>query len=149
MKFPLSLLCAALVTVSGWAQSAAGGATKPAAGAAKKEAPAKIEGIEVARASGGFLGVVVVGNNFKISFYDDKKKPVQADVVRALLRWDPKNTSGWEHAVLNPTADLKALTGPKIVRPPYNFKLFITLMKEAADSPEPVVGETFVIDFRA
>lgn len=146
MKFLLSLLCAALVTVSFGAPTPAGGAPKDSA---KKEAPAKIEGVEVARAAGGFLGVALVGTNFKISFYDDKKKPVPADVTQALVRWDPKGKSGREQAMLNVTADQKALTGPKVVHPPYTFKLFITLLKPSAESADPVASETYTIDFRA
>ena len=112
MKSLLSLLCAALVTTSVWAPSAVGSAAYPKPDAAKKEEQPKIEGMEVARSGGGFMGVAMVGLNFKISFYDDKKKPVQADVVRALMRWDPKTKSGgWEQAVLSPTSDGKALTG--------------------------------------
>jgi hypothetical protein len=149
MKFLLPLLFAALVTVSSGAPAPAGGATKAPKDSAKKEEPAKIEGVEVARASGGFLGVTIVGNNFKISFYNDKKKPVPADVDRAIVRWDPKGKVGREQAVLNPTGDGKALTGPKVVHPPYTFKLFITLLKDTPGSAEPVAGETFTIDFRA
>jgi len=149
MKLVLSLLCASLVTVSAWAQSSAGGAAKSAPSAGKKAEPVKIEGIEVARSVGGFLGVAVVGGNFKISFYDENKKPVRGDVVRAMLRWDPKGKLGREQAVLNPTGDGKALVSPKVVHPPYAFKLIITLMKVTAESAEPVAAETYVIDFRA
>lgn len=134
----------------GWAQ--AGGTPKapapkaPAAKAVKKEEPPpKIEGIEVAR-PGGFLGVQVVDGKFRVSFYDAKKKPVAPNVARAMLRWDPKGKTGQDRAVLTPGGGPNSLASDKYVRPPYNFKLFITLMKEGADEAAP--AESYVIDFR-
>jgi hypothetical protein len=38
------------------------------------------------------------------------------------------------------------LTSDKYVRAPYNFKLFITLLKDGAE--EAGAGESFTIDFR-
>lgn len=112
----------------------------------KKEEP-KIKGVVVPRGERGFLGVEMVEGTFKIAFYDAKKKPVEPDVTRAALRWDPKYKVGQERLVLNLDADGKSLSSPRIIRPPYNFKLFITLIKEATAKEEPV-GETHVIDFR-
>ncbi len=123
--------------------------TTPAASAAKKkeEPPAKIEGTTIPRGK-KFLGIQIVNGTFKLSFYDEKKKPVTADAARAVLRWDPKYKVGKERLLLSPSEDGKSLTSPKTVRPPYNFKLFITLLNDATDAEEPV-GETFVIDFQA
>lgn len=123
--------------------------------AAKREAPkaaepAKIEGIEVARGAAGFLGVAMVGNTFKITFYDAKKKPISADVARAVLRWDPKYKVGSERVVLNRTEDGKALASSRNIRPPHVFKLYITLIKDAGEGEAAEgAGETHVIDFRA
>lgn len=135
--------------------AAPGKATKAAAGAtadpktksAKKEDVPKIEGIEIPRGEKGFLGIQIAEATFKLSFYDAQKKPVKADVDRAALRWDPKYKVGEERVVLTPTADGKALTSQKNIRPPYNFKLFITLIRDAAEG-QPPVNETLVIDFR-
>lgn len=128
------------------ADAPAKGAAKKA-GAAEKAEPAKIEGMEVARGS-SYLGVAMVGGTFKISFYDAKKKPVAADVARALLRWDPKYKVGSERVMLNRSEDGMALASPRSIRPPYLFKLYITLLKDAAGGDD-AAGETFVIDFRA
>jgi hypothetical protein len=131
--------------------------TSPGAAKAKAEgkaAPAKkapeprIEGLEVPRGEAGYLGVAIVGGQFKITFYDKKKAPVVADVHRALLRWDPKYKQGQERVVLNLTEDGKALTAPKAIRPPYTFKLFITLMKKS-ETGEDKAAETYMIDYRA
>lgn len=122
-------------------------APKKTAEPKKKEEP-KIEGIVVSRGERGFLGVEIVGGTFKITFYDTKKKKTAPDVARAALRWDPKYKVGSERLVLNPDGDGKSLSSPKAIRPPYNFKLYITLIKEATDAQE-AAGETHVIDFRA
>ena len=113
----------------------------------KKEEP-KIEGVVVSRGERGFMGVELVGGAFKITFYDKKKKPVEPDVARAALRWDPKYKVGVERLVLNPTGDGKSLSNPKTIRGPHNFKLFITLIKEPAEQEDPT-SETHVIDFKA
>lgn len=120
-------------------------AKAPAAKTVKKEEPPKIEGITIPRGK-NFLGIQIVNGTFKLSFYDEKKKPIPADVPRAVLRWDPKYKVGKERLLLGPGEDGKSLTSPKNIRPPYNFKLYITLLKEALEAEDPA-GETFVIDF--
>ena len=113
----------------------------------KEEPPPKIEGMEIARGGDkGFLGVQIVNATFKINFYDAKKKPMAPDVARAALRWDPKYKIGEERVILNPAE--KALTSPRNIRPPYNFKLFITFFKEPAEGADAVVSENYTIDFR-
>lgn len=124
--------------------SPGGKAPKKGAAPAKGDAAAaKIEGIEIARAK-GFLGIQVANGGFKLSFYDEKKKPVAADLPRAMLRWDPKGKTGQERAVLTGSNGATFLASDKFVRPPYNFKLFITLTKEGSEEP----AESYVVDFR-
>lgn len=133
------------------AKAATPAATATKAPAKKAEAPPKIEGMEIARGTKGFLGLQLVGGTFKLSFYDMKKKPVAPDVARALLRWDPKGKVGQERLVLN--RDGMALSSPRPVKPPYVFKLFITLIPEGAatgaDNPDAApAGETIVVDYK-
>jgi hypothetical protein len=113
----------------------------------KEEPPAKIDGTTIPRGK-KFLGLQLVNGTFKLSFYDEKKKPVAADVTRAVLRWDPKYKVGKERLLLTLGEDGKSLSSQKAIRPPYQFKLFITLLKDATETEE-AVGETFVIDFSA
>ena len=115
-------------------------------GSAQAEEPAKIEGMEIPRGT-GFLGLQIVDSTFKLSFYDAEKKPVPPDVDRAALRWDPKYKVGEERVVLNLSADGKSLSSPKNIRPPYLFKVYMTLVREAAPGTPPV-NETMVVDFR-
>jgi len=136
------------------AKAPAAPAKKDAKKDGKKEEMGKIEGQEIARGEGRFLGLELVGGKFKLSFYNAKKKPVVPDVSRAVLRWDPKYKLGVERSVLVPSGN--ALVGDKFVRPPYNFNLTIVLLRDDAPAPTPAAdgttaepaGETFVIPFR-
>jgi len=120
---------------------------KPGAKAeAKKEEEAKISGQTIARANGTFLGLEVVGGNFKLSFYDKKKKAVAADMDRANFRWVIQGKADNERAVLVPAGDGKSMTAGKVVKPPFNFKVFITLVKGEGETAQT---ESFSIDFRA
>lgn len=124
----------------------------PAKADPKKAAEPKIDGVTVARPDGTFLGISLAGGTFKLSFYDKQKKKVKPDVPRAAARWNPSNKTGSDRIILNPSPDGQALIGNKPVRPPYVFKLYLTLLQ-----PEPVAGsasaeqavESYVIDFRA
>jgi hypothetical protein len=108
----------------------------------KKDEMGKIEGIEIARGS-GFMGIQLVSGTFKLSFYNAKKKPVAPDVDRAALRWKVNYQSLPENTVLNPDGGT-ALTSAKIVKPPYSFPLYITLIKgEGSDA----TTEIFNLDF--
>lgn len=120
----------------------AGSGTAVAPGA-KQEAEPKIEGIVLTRPKGGYLGLTLEGGGFKLSFYDAKKQPAKVDVVRGTAWW-PVNYSVYnERTVLNPDADGTALTSSKYVRPPYAFKLHLSLF--AVDGAD--ASESYVIDF--
>ena len=156
MKNPIALAGLLLLTVAlAPAQTAPAkknSAAKSPATAAKSvekkdEPPAKIEGVEIPRGEKGYLGIQVVGGNFKLSFYDAKKKPLAPDFTRAVLRWDPNYKVGKERAILAPGGGTNSLTSEKAIRPPYHFKLFITLTKDTTDG-EPAAGESYVVDFR-
>lgn len=109
---------------------------------AAEEEVAKIEGIEVARPDGRWLGLEVVGPTFRLSFYDADKKPESPDVARATARWDPINKTGNMRTVLNPAGN--SLVSPAVVRPPLLFKVYFTLL-----SAEGTVVEQQVIDLRS
>ena len=115
----------------------------PAAPEPVQQEDPNIEGIVMHRAKGGYLGLTLESSNFKLAFYDEKKQPVAADVTRATVRWVVHYTVFDEHAVLLPTADVMVLTSDKFVRPPYKFKLYLTLIVEGSAEPP----ENYVIDF--
>jgi hypothetical protein len=109
----------------------------------KPEKEPEIVGFVIPRAKGGFLGLTLENSNFKLAFYDEKKLPVPANVTLANMRWLVHYSVFDERAVLTPTADGMALTSTKFVRPPYLFKLFLTLIVE--DGTEP--PESYTIDY--
>ena len=110
--------------------------TANAADSTTQEEEGTIAGITIPRASGGFLGLEIVGGNFKLSFYNPKKKPVPVDVTRATARWDNKQKLGSDFTVLNAASDNMSLVGAKFVRPPYKFIVFLTLLNEAGEGVE-------------
>ena len=150
MKTFLVFLALLGLTLSMPAQQYPSGKAAPKAGAkdAKKDGKEepKIEGMEIPRANKTYLGLQIVDGAFKMTFYDKDKKPTPPDVARAALRWDAKYKLGQERIILNPGGGPNSLANPKPVRPPYTFKLFITLLKDGADGDNPV-GESFVVDF--
>jgi hypothetical protein len=115
----------------------------PAAPGAKPEEEPKIAGLVIPRAKGGLLGLTLENSNFTLAFYDANKLPIPADVTRAAARWPVHYSVDAEHTVLNPTADGMALTSTKFVRPPYVFKLYLTLIVEGSTEPP----ESYVIDY--
>ncbi len=118
--------------------------TKAKVEAKKQPEEPKIPGVTIARSNGTFLGLEVVGGNFKLSFYDAKKKPASVDVTRATARWpNPRSVTGPNHAVLNPSGN--ALVGNKTVLPPLNFTVFITLLQGEGDDAQTV--ESFSVPF--
>jgi hypothetical protein len=151
MKIFLSVLCSLTLAALLSAQTPAAKMPATPKGAdksgKKEEPPAKIEGMEIARGEAGFLGLQIADTTFKLSFYDAKKKPIAADVTRAVLRWNPKYQKNDERVVLERSDDGKSLTSPRTIRPPHNFKLYITLFKEPAPGTEAVAAENYVVDF--
>lgn len=105
----------------------------------------KIPGTTIPRANGTFLGLEVVGGNFKLSFYDKKKKLMPIDVTRATARWPNKKaaTAGDNRTVLNGSGT--ALVGAKPVVPPLVFNVYITLLQGEGDGAKAV--ETYVVPF--
>jgi hypothetical protein len=111
----------------------------------KKEPEPKIPGITIPRANGTFLGLEVVGGNFKLSFYDAKKKPAAPDVTRATARWpNPRSVTGPNRAVLNPSGN--ALVGNKVVLPPFTFSVHLVLLQGEGEAAAAV--ENYDVPYR-
>lgn len=108
-------------------------ATKPAA-AGEKAAVNVIEGVTIARPSGGFLGLQITSGKFVLSFYDAEKTKVAPDVPRAILRWPVQYQPQDERTMLTAGGDGTSLTSVKTVRPPHNFKVFISLFAEGGET---------------
>ncbi|HMD61846.1 MAG TPA: hypothetical protein VKG78_10455 [Opitutaceae bacterium] len=134
----------ALLAVSGLLMAAACSAASRPTPTPAEEAEGTISGTPVARSQGGgWLGVDVRDRTFKITFYNEKKKPVPADVTSAILRWPVHYQPNDERIELLPTDDPSVLASPYIVKGPLSFKLRITLLTAG----KPDAAEAYVIDF--
>jgi len=109
-----------------------------------QEKEGTIAGIPVARSQGGWLGVEVQSRTFKLTFYDEKKKPVAADATSAILRWWVHYQPNEERIQLLPTDDPSVLASPYVIKGPLSFKLYITLLNEG----KPDAAESYVVDFQ-
>jgi len=114
----------------------------PALASTAKEAEITLPGAVVTRANGGFLSLTVDGGHFKLSFYDAKKKPTAPDGVRATGRWTRLSTQDTDRGVFLPSGD-SAMSANTFVRPPYNLKVYLSLI-----GADDAVIESHVIDFR-
>lgn len=113
----------------------------------KKPAPEPvIPGVSVVRTNGTMLGLEVVGGNFKLSFYDKKKKPMAVDVTRATARWPNTRsaTIAFNHTVLNSSGG-NALIGAKPVLPPFAWNVYITLLRGEGEEAKAV--ESYTVPF--
>lgn len=110
----------------------------------KKEELPKIPGIVINRPNGTFLGLEVVGGNFKLTFYDKKHKPMAVDVTRATARWPNPRSPGDNRTVLNGSGT--ALVGAKPVIPPFTFNVFLTLLQGEGDEAKAV--ENYTVAFK-
>jgi hypothetical protein len=144
-RLRIGFCCLALLTIGVGAPAKA---TDRAGAKLEKQKEGVIPGITVPRKTGGgFYGIQIVKGNFVLSFYDEHKMPMTADRARALLRWPVRYKIGDERVVLNPAADGKSLTSERFIRPPYNFRLFVTLIGDDSDEADGG-AETYVVAFQ-
>ncbi len=116
---------------------------RPADKNAAKEAPT-IEGMEIKRDDGTFLGLTLLDGKFKLSFYDKEKEPMQANVIRVVARWPNVHGPGQNRTVLLPAGDGTYLHGAQFVRPPHVFKLYLILVAVEGSNDT----ENINVDFR-
>jgi hypothetical protein len=103
-----------------------------------------VAGMAIQRPQGGWLGVEIKDRTFRITFYNDKKKPVPADVTSAVLRWPVHYQPNDERTELLPSADPSVLASAYAVKGPLSFRLHITLLNEG----KPDAVESYTIDFQ-
>lgn len=129
MKLYRALAGLLLVVIMGAAQLGA-------QAAAAEEAPPEVEGIEITRPDGRFLGLTMDGLNLRLTFYDADKKPERVDVVRGTARWKPPTGGGFERAVLNPADDGVSLRGNQVIRKPWIFTVQLALVDASGEVVE-------------
>lgn len=115
-----------------------------AARAADDEKEGVIEGTAIKRSVGdGWLGLQIRDGNFRMTFYNAKKKPVDADKSSAVLRWSVHYQPNDERTELTGTDNAAVLASSYTVKAPYSFKLHIALLPAASDGSV----EGYIIDF--
>ena len=100
----------------------------------------KIPGIAWARKDGRWLGLTREADHLVIRFYDEKKKPEQADLKSVSAHWKAPMDSIETHAVLSPSSDGLSLVAPQLLKLPLTYRIYLTLF--LANGKE---GETFSI----
>jgi hypothetical protein len=135
---------AVLSVLTGLLLSAVCGFAAPAAPAAPSadDKEGTISGLPIKRPQGGWLGIEIKEGVFRLTFYNDKKKPVQADRSSAILRWPVHYQPNPERTQLVPSDDPAVFTSDYPVKPPHTFKLHIALLTDGSSEVE-----SYVIDF--
>jgi len=114
-----------------------------AADAPAQEKEGTIAGTSVKRDQGGWLGVEIKGGSFRLTFYNDKKKPIPADRTSAVFRWPVHYQPNDERTQLVPGDDPSVLVSTYPVKPPLSFRLHIALFADSLRDPEG-----YILDFR-
>jgi hypothetical protein len=118
-----------------------------------EEKEGTVSGMAIHRANGGWLGVEIKDQNFWMTFYNEKKKPVAADVGAAVFWWPVQYQPNPERTELTSTSNPAVLVSPYVVKPPYSFLLHISLLGDAnagaapSSGGSPPVPESYVVTF--
>ncbi len=123
-----------LCLVAGW-PACAGAQTVETATAV----PAEITGIVVARSGGGFLGISADGAVLRVAFYDQDKRPIPADVVRVVARW---NDGRARRAVLAAESAGVYASAP-VLSPPFKYMGVVVLVR----GDESAATESYPLNF--
>ena len=99
-----------------------------------------LEGVVLDRADGTVLQVVLEGSKFVVRFYDEEQEPIQVPFDRAAVRYKPV-VKQMERTVLLPSDDGSKMTGPKFVRKPHFFNVYLSFFK--GESSEAVESYQF------
>ncbi len=114
---------------------------------ATAEAEPKLKGYVIKRPNGSFLTFRGEDASFKLGFYDKKKKPMDPDVGRALVRYESPNYRVRHPVVVLSNATGNELASPQTVKPPYAYKVILSLFPPgAADGSEPTEIYTFTLN---
>lgn len=99
-------------------------------------------GVNLPRDDGGWINVAVDGSSFVVSFFDDQKAPVAANVQHGLVRYSYAAKSK-DRTVLTRSADGRTLISPTNVKPPLVFRVHIALFNEGPGD----LAETYAFSY--
>lgn len=144
---------AAILAFAGLALASMGRAADGPTPAPTEEKEGTIAGTPVQRANGGWLGIEIRDQCFRMTFYGEKKKPVPADVASVVLWWPVHYQPNNERTELVASDDPAVLASAKVIKPPYAFRLHVILLTDPNSGASHPYGakveepESYVIDF--
>ena len=80
---------------------------------------------------------------FHLRFYNAERTLLPAPAIRATARWNPPLKTGFSRSVLLPADEGMALVGNTFVKPPHQFRVYLTLI----GSNEQVLG-SYTVDYQ-
>lgn len=101
-----------------------------------------IAGIPIQRGK-NWIGIELKDNTFRLTFYNEKKKPVPADASSAVFWWPVHYQPNPERTELTPTDNPAVFASSYSVRAPHTFPLHVILLFQG----KPDSTETYVVDF--
>jgi hypothetical protein len=99
-------------------------------------------GINLARDDGGWINVVVDGSAFVLTFFNEQKVPVMADVHHGLVRYAYAGKPR-DRTVLTRSEQGRTLVSPSNVRGPWLFRVHLALYDEGPDD----LTETYAFSY--
>ena len=105
-------------------------AARAESGDLQKTLPAS--GVNLARAGGGWINVVVENSQLRVSFFDEEKQPAPLAFSRAAARIAYTSRDD-VRVVLNP--EELTLVSPRVVRPPHVFRVYLSLFADGTAEP--------------
>jgi hypothetical protein len=105
-------------------------AARAESGDLQKTLPAS--GVNLARAGGGWINVVVENSQLRVSFFDEEKQPAPLAFSRAAARIAYTSRDD-VRVVLNP--EKLTLVSPRVVRPPHVFRVYLSLFADGTAEP--------------
>jgi hypothetical protein len=125
----------------------------PASSAAPTAEEIQLQGVVIERPS-GFMTVTMEGPRVVLRFFDKDKKAIAPDVHHAIVKFKMTGRRPQNRTLLLGT-DGMSLTHGRVLRPPYNFKAFVSLVKDAGgeevddedENAEVAEGERYTVDF--
>jgi hypothetical protein len=93
-------------------------------------------GMNIARGTGGWINIEAAENRLTLRFFDANKTPVTPDVDRGVVRvvYPAREDV---RVVLNLEGD--SLRSPPTVRPPWVFRIYVTLSRDGVPEAESYV----------
>lgn len=85
-------------------------------------------GLWIERKNGSFLKLDICENRLRVHFFDADKKPVEADAVRTIAHYNPRNLTSRQTVLFYPVEGEKHLEAKRFIHPPFHFQVVVVLV---------------------